>query len=270
MLTVLVAMMVTGTAFGSAYAATSGISIMLESAEDKITYSGDTSSSIDITIQFIGIDGKKIIGADQITPDSDLKYTGDLLGINKLVDGSYTVKAFQSKSATASAKFTVASGMVVDIFDVQNTYTTSKSIQDKHTEPEVMMEEKGLILINASQVGTTMIMITGTTDKSDSISIVATSPNGNVVGIDQIPPSADGTFAINMAIGGNLGKQDGLYTITAQQGSNTQYKDEILIDIIDGVIVPEFGSAAIVVFVVAIVSIVAITSRSKLGIQQKL
>ena len=113
-------------------------------------------------------------------------------------------------------------------------------------------------------------MITGSTDKSGQIAIKANAPNGNLVSINQTSPNADGTFTIEMQLGGDLGKQDGLYTITAQQGSGTQYIDQVMVEIVDGVIIPEFGSAAIIVLVVAIVAIVAITSRSRLSIQPRL
>ena len=79
----------------------------------------------------------------------------------------------------------------------------------------------------------------------------------NFVSVDQISPNADGTFTIEMQVGGDLGKVDGLYTISAQQGSGIQYTDEVMIEIVNGAVVPEFGSAAIIVLVVAIVSIVA-------------
>ena len=142
----------------------------------------------------------------------------------------------------------------------------SKDDQTKDT----MMEEQGLSIVDASQEGATMIMVTGSTDKSDEIAVRATAPNGNLVRVDQISPNADGTFTIEMQLGGDLGKQDGLYTITAQQGSGAQYTDEVMVEILDGVIIPEFGSAAIIVLVVAIVAIVAITSRSRLSIQPRL
>ena len=140
----------------------------------------------------------------------------------------------------------------------------------EHQTKDTMMEEQGLSIVDASQEGATMIMVTGSTDKSDQITVRATAPNGNFVSVDQISPNADGTFTIEMQVGGDLGKVDGLYTISAQQGSGIQYTDEVMIEIVNGAVVPEFGSAAIIVLVVAIVSIVAITTRSRLSIQPRL
>ena len=104
----------------------------------------------------------------------------------------------------------------------------------------------------------------------EGATMIATAPNGNRVSVGQMSPNADGTFTIEMQVGGELGRQDGMYTISAQQGSGPQYTDEVMIEIVNGAVVPEFGSAAIIVLVVAIVSIVAITTRSRLSIQPRL
>ena len=59
MLTVLVAMMVAGTAFGSANAAT-GIDIMLENDGNKVMVSGATGSSSSITMKITAPNGNKV------------------------------------------------------------------------------------------------------------------------------------------------------------------------------------------------------------------
>ncbi len=271
-LAVLVAMMVFGTAFSSANAAT-GLSIKLETTDDqKVMVSGSTGSSGDITMQIIGSDGVKIIQFGQFTP-VDLTYEGFFTvgGYDWIKDGTYTVNLAQGKS-TATAKIAVKDSSVVKLFDFEGSYAmTEKMDQTKDpTKTDTMKTELGLTLVDISEEGAVMIMITGNTDKSEEVTVQVRAPNGNIVGFDQVPPNADGTFAINMRIGGDLGKQDGIYTITAQQGDKAQYIDNVEVEIVDGVIIPEFGSAAIIVLVVAIVSIVAITSRSRLSIQPKL
>ena len=193
------------------------------------------------------------------------------VGPNWTQDGIYTVKITQGAN-TATAKIEAMNGEIIRLFDFEGTYRDTEKMdhsKDDQTK-DTMMEEKGLSIVDASQEGATMIMVTGSTDKSDEIAVRATAPNGNLVRVDQISPNADGTFTIEMQLGGDLGKQDGLYTITAQQGSGAQYTDEVMVEILDGVIIPEFGSAAIIVLVVAIVAIVAITSRSRLSIQPRL
>ena len=267
-LAVLVAIMVFGTAFSSANAAT-GLSITLEKTDDqKVMVSGSTGSSRDITMQILSPIGNRV-EINQFPPTIEMTYEGFFTvgGDSWTKDGIYTVNLAQGKS-TATAKIDVKDGIVVKLFDFVGSYVMT----DKIGQPidSIIKTELGLTLVDISEEGSVMIMVTGNTDKSEEITVRVKSPNGNFVGLDQISPNADGTFAINMRIGGDLGKQDGLYTITAQQGDKAQYIDNVEVEIVDGVIIPEFGSAAIIVLVVAIVSIVAITSRSRLSIQPKL
>ena len=270
-LTALVAMMVAGTAFGSANAAT-GVGIMLETSDNqKVMISGHAGSSSDVTMQILNPDGGRV-QFGQFSPDNFM-YTGSFTVGGNLweKDGIYTVAITQS-GGSASAKIEVKDTSIVRLFDFEGTYKdTEKMDHDmEHQTKDTMMEEQGLSIVDASQEGATMIMVTGSTDKSDQITVRATAPNGNFVSVDQISPNADGTFTIEMQVGGDLGKVDGLYTISAQQGSGIQYTDEVMIEIVNGAVVPEFGSAAIIVLVVAIVSIVAITTRSRLSIQPRL
>ena len=271
-LSVLVAMMVAGTAFGSANAAT-GANIMLEADGNKVMVSGATGSSSSITMKITSPNGN-LVGIDQITPDGDtMTYAGSfIVGPSWKQDGIYTVNINQGSTSVATAKIEVTNGEIIRLFDFEGSYKdTEKMDHDmEHQTKDTMMEEQGLSIVDASQEGATMIMVTGSTDKSDQITVRATAPNGNFVSVDQISPNADGTFTIEMQVGGDLGKVDGLYTISAQQGSGIQYTDEVMIEIVNGAVVPEFGSAAIIVLVVAIVSIVAITTRSRLSIQPRL
>ena len=207
-------------------------------------------------------------------------YTGSfkVAGSNWAKDGIYTVNMTQGTNE-ATAKIEATNGEIVRLFDFEGTYKDTEKMEHdmghdmEHGTEDAMMEKQGLSIVDASQEGATMIMVTGNTDKTgefDEITIIATAPNGNRVSVGQMSPNADGTFTIEMQVGGELGRQDGMYTISAQQGSGPQYTDEVMIEIVNGAVVPEFGSAAIIVLVVAIVSIVAITTRSRLSIQPRL
>jgi predicted secreted protein with PEFG-CTERM motif len=57
-----------------------------------------------------------------------------------------------------------------------------------------------------------------------------------------------------------------MYTISAQQGDAALYKTSTQVDIKDGHVVPEFGTIAIMILVVAIVSIIALSAKTKLSI----
>ena len=75
MLTVLVAMMVAGTAFGSANAAT-GIDIMLENDGNKVMVSGATGSSSSITMKITAPNGNQYRSRSNHSPDGEtMTYT---------------------------------------------------------------------------------------------------------------------------------------------------------------------------------------------------
>ena len=79
------------------------------------------------------------------------------------------------------------------------------------------------------------IEITGETTKIwEDVIFTVKSPNGNLMSVDQTTPQSNGYFGTNIGVGGSLWKQDGTYTIIAQQGSNHQFRDWILISIVDG------------------------------------
>ena len=64
-------------------------------------------------------------------------------------------------------------------------------------------------------------------------------------------------------IGGPLWSQDGDYTVTAYQGG---YETAVTVGVQDGLVVPEFGIMAALVLAVAIISIVAVSARSRLSL----
>ena len=123
---------------------------------------------------------------------------------------------------------------------------------------------RGILISADASVGSTEITITGTTDKvSQDISLTVTAPNGNVVTADQATPTLDGEFSAVLITGGPLWKQDGAYTVTAQQFNDEQYIATVMVDIQDGVVVPEFGTIAAMVLAVAVVAIIAVSARSR-------
>ena len=124
---------------------------------------------------------------------------------------------------------------------------------------------KGLTITADAIEGATTIDVSGTTDRGGDISLIVTAPNGNVVSIDQVTPSG-GSYMTTITTGGSLWSQDGFYTISAQQGDAAMYKASTEVDIKDGHVVPEFGTIAIMILVVAIVSIIALSAKTKLSL----
>jgi len=66
--------------------------------------------------------------------------------------------------------------------------------------------------------------------------------------------------------GGALWSQDGMYTISAYQGQATQYQASAEVEVIDGHVIPEFGTIAVMILVVAIVSIIIVSAKTKLSL----
>ena len=132
--------------------------------------------------------------------------------------------------------------------------------------PTAFAEHGSGLTIEADAVeGATTITIHGHTDSGSSpVIIKVLAPNGNLVSIDQLNVSA-GEFEATIATGGPLWKQDGIYTIEAQQGSASQYKSSVDVEIADGAVVPEFGTIASLVLVVAITSIVILSAKGRLS-----
>ena len=107
--------------------------------------------------------------------------------------------------------------------------------------------------------------ISGTTDRNGDIVLTVTAPNGNIVSIDQISPSG-GSFMTTIEVGGQLWSQDGMYTVSAQQGQASNYQTSAEVEIVDGHVIPEFGVIAAMILAVAIVSIIVVTAKTKLSI----
>tara|TARA_B110001454_G_scaffold187855_1_gene185466 strand:+ start:151 stop:606 length:456 start_codon:yes stop_codon:yes gene_type:complete len=128
------------------------------------------------------------------------------------------------------------------------------------------LEGEDLLGIEAVFVhGTDIIDITGfTTYLYSDVTFIITSPNGNIVDIGQITPNEEGMLETQFIVG-TTWQQDGDYIITASQGStpNDIIRDSVTVEILEGVVVPEFGMIAMMVLMVAITSIVILT-RSKI------
>jgi len=127
-------------------------------------------------------------------------------------------------------------------------------------------EEYGLSIEADAVEGSTTITITGNAASSNiPVTVMVLAPNGNVVSIDQLNPDSDGSFTSTIGVGGPMWKQDGVYTINAQQGSATQNQASVEVEIADGAVVPEFGTIASIVLVVAISSIVVLSAKGRLS-----
>ena len=242
-----------------------GMSLTATAGESNISVSGETASSItDVTFTVRTPDGANIVAVDQVTPDANGIFGTEFNTSNWKQDGMYTIKAQQGESSLYTIELSI---------EVNGGIATEASASDSNLQVAGEVAEvettaaEGLSITASAVEGSDTIGITGQTSKTnEDITLTVTSPNGNIVSIDQLRPGSDGSFTTDIVIGGQLWSQDGMYTVTAQQGNAAAFKDSVEVDILDGLVVPEFGTIAAMILAVAIISIIAISSKSRLSI----
>ena len=135
---------------------------------------------------------------------------------------------------------------------------------------------EGVLTITADAVlGSTIIDVSGTTSLHiGDVMLKVIAPNGNVVAIDQVTPS-DGSYSVTIGVGGSQYNQDGMYTIIATQSAGSATGSSFFttasteVEIVDGHVIPEFGTIAAMILVVAIIAIIAVSAKTKLSLVPK-
>ena len=257
-----------------AFAQADGMSMtaVADRFSDTITVTGKTvSDSTDVTLSVTSPSRDKVVHIAQVTPDEDGMFSAVFtIGPLWTEDGIYSIKAKQGPASlyTLDVAVEVAGGMTAKAVDAE-----SSNLEEGYSAiPEIVDDgmDRGIKINADAVVGSTTITVTGSTDNlSGDITLTVTAPNGNIVSANQASPAGDGTFSSVITTGGPLWEQDGLYTVTAQQFDKNErpaYTASAEVDIKDGVIVPEFGAIAVMILVVAVISVVAISARSGLGI----
>jgi len=260
-----------------------------EEGGNIISISGETTSDItDVTIRVISPNGSNVVGIDQVTPDSNGEFNTEFNVSNWKQDGMYEIKVNQGIASGQFASGTIVSSsstlytftLYVDVtsgMTAETSTTDSSVVSDTGVAPNTKFDysdERGLWIEANAMEGSDTIEITGQTTKTnEDVIFTVTAPNGNLVSVDQVTPDASGDFATDISVGGPLWSQDGAYTVTAQQGyiqkgTNVAsiFTDSVEVDIADGLVVPEFGTIAAMILAVAIISIIAISAKSRLSI----
>ena len=255
------------------FAKDAGMSLtaIAEEGENIISISGETASNItDVTIRVISPNGSNVVGVDQVTPDTNGEFSTQFNVSNWTQDGMYKIKANQGTSLLYSITVSVevSSGMTAETSTTESSLVSNQSNDDLATISTESTEEiAGLSIAANAMEGSDTIEITGQTTKTnEDVTFTVTSPIGNIVSIDQVSPGTSGDFATNISVGGPLWSQDGAYTVTAQQGNDSMFTDSVEVEVADGLVVPEFGTIAAMILAVAIISIVAISAKSRLSI----
>jgi len=244
----------------NAYAA-GGMSLSADGSGDTIAISGNSDrNDLDVTIVLSNSMGIHGVAQSSVSGGS----FSASFNVSNLSDGAYTIAANQGDSS----KYAVS----VDV-DVSDGSSDSSVSATSSTTADVTIEEvdssavtiHGLTITADAIEGATTVDVSGTTDRNGDIVLTVSAPNGNIVSVAQVTPSGD-SYMTTITVGGALWSQDGMYTISAQQGDAALYKTSTQVDIKDGHVVPEFGTIAIMILVVAIVSIIALSAKTKLSL----
>jgi len=250
------------------FAQTTGMSISARASEgsDTISINGHTKSSVtDITFTVIS-PSLNVVSSDQLTPDKNGDFATEFKVPMWKENGFYTIKAEQSPYGSSlykmSLRVEVINGMTSE------TNVSQSTLEEGFVEPTPTVRKTLVIREANSMAGSNTIKISGITDSANSITLKVIAPNGNVIVVDQFVPNlnANGHFTKEIITGGALWKQDGNYTIVAQQGND---KSSIEVGIENGLVIPEFGTIAVMILAVAIISIIAVSAKSKLSIMPR-
>ena len=247
----------------NAYAAGSGMSLSAECSGSTCVVSGTSDrNDLDVTIVLKSGNGIHDVAQTSISGGS---YSASF-NVSNLSDGAYTIAANQGSSSkySLSVSVDVSGGTSTSSASVSNV--VGAAVEEASVEETVVVTPAGGLTLTAGGVeGSTTINISGTTDRTGDITLTVTAPNGNIVGVSQLSPSG-GSFMSTIEVGGPLWSQDGMYKISAQQGAASNYKTSTEVQIVDGHVIPEFGVIAAMILAVAIVSIIAVTAKTKLSI----
>ncbi len=173
--------------------------------------------------------------------------------------GTYTVVAnHEDADNSVRIQFTVTGQSLV-----KENQVAAPGTGDKKIVP-------GLEISATALEGSDLITITGTPVSRDTaITFTIYSPTGNLVSVEQITPQTLSPFTVEIKTGGPLWTEDGVYTITANQGIASEFQDSVEVEIVGGKVIPEFGTIAAMILIVSIISIIAISTKSKLSIMPR-
>ena len=252
-------------------------------AIDQVTPSHNSySATIGVGGSQYGQDGMYTILVQQGAQSGDTTYSS----LNLLTN--YQGGAISKYKFTADVEIISGSTSATSIA-ISTCYGINETMQDQNRPcnyDSVSYQSGGiseglLTIIADAELGSTTIDVSGTTTQhAGDIMLKVIAPNGNVVAIDQVTPS-DGSYSATIGVGGSQYNQNGMYTIIATQAygsladvslsnANPGIYQSITasteVEIVDGHVVPEFGTIAAMILVVAIVAIIAVSAKTKLSL----
>ncbi len=249
------------------------VSVNADEGSTTISVSGHTSvGNNDVTIRVQAPNGN-IISAYQVSPNADGDFMQDVQIGGKLwsQNGMYTITVQQGSSSLYSFSLQA---------EVSDGTTAATSVSESTLESgtpgilDIPIGEtktiSGLTITDNSVLGSTAISISGNTDRTNNdVTFTVRAPNGNIISVGQVSPDANGDFMIDFQGNAQIWKQDGMYTVDVQQGESSNYKDSVDVEIIGGAVITEFGTIAALILAEAIISIIAVSAKTRLSIMPK-
>ena len=273
------------------------LSVDANAGSHSIMISGTTDRSDDVMIIVTAPNGN-VVAIDQVTPsDNSYSATIGVGGSQYSQDGMYTIlvqQGAQSGDTTYNSlnlltdyqgghlgKYKFAAQVEVTSGTTSATSISKSSCYGTcNYDPSAPIMSGGIsegaLTITADAVlGSTTIDVSGTTSLNiGDIMLKVIAPNGNVVAIDQVTPSGN-SYSATIGVGGSQYNQDGMYTIIATQSTGSATGSSFFttasteVEVVDGHVIPEFGTIAAMILVVAIVAIIAVSAKTKLSLVPK-
>lgn len=240
---------------------------LVASADDGSTIvhvTGTTIRDDPVILRYIS-PTNNLVKLDQLDPSSDGTFASTFNVAGLTEDGLYRIIASQGEASMYKLEVNVpiSDGTTPDILAIESNFERPIML----VGPEIF--DGGMVLTADAMEGSDVISISGQTDVTNiPIIIRVLAPNGNVVMTDQILMDEHGLFAGEIQIGGPLWSQDGDYTVIAEQDIDG-YSTSAVVGVADGVVVPEFGTIAALILAISIISVVVISTRSRLSIVPK-
>ena len=217
---------------------------------------GDLRSGTPVTIIVTGAYG--VVTIEQITPSSDGSFSVNINTASPLMkyDGEYKIKATYGDRGINDVVFVTLEGGLVK--------GTSAPVQEDVHEAAADFTNE----LNYNISGGMVESITATNDDSLLVTI-HDAEDGSELTItlpdDIITPFNDGTFFVLVNGEESDDAEQNGNSITIPFDANTTE-----IEIVGTHVVPEFGTIAMIVLAVAIVSIIAVSAKSRLSIMPRI
>jgi len=256
-----------GFAFQNNAFADSGMlfSVNADEGSSTISISGITSITWEDLSIIVTSPIGNVITIAQVTPDANGNFMTEIQVGGPLwkQDGVYTINTNQGERN----QYDLSLNIEISGGTTSATSVSENTMESFFTGGSVIPQQFGLSIEAVIIEGSTTIPISGHTDRPNmDITIVVTAPNGNVVSVDQITPAANGDFMTEIQTNSPLWRQDGFYTVSAQQGTDSAHQNSVEVEIVDGAVIPEFGAIAGLILAVSIISIIAVSAKAKLRI----